>query len=92
LPLQPILKDWKIALIAILSFFGFLFPLNTVPVFILVAVIALLLYNFGGTTFGDIPSVIFTAGSFIAFLKKIDLSYILLVGAILSILLFGLLL
>jgi chromate transporter len=57
-----------------------------------IAMLGLVLYNFGRTTFVDIPSVIFTAGSFIALLKKIDLSYILLIGAILSILIFGFLL
>ena len=57
-----------------------------------VGMLGLVLYNFGRTTFVDIPSVIFTAGSFVALLKKIDLSYILLIGAILSILTFGFLL
>ena len=57
-----------------------------------VGMLGLVLYNFGRTTFVDIPSVIFTVGSFIAVLKKIDLSYILLTGAILSILTFGFLL
>ncbi len=57
-----------------------------------VGMLGLVLYNFGRTTFVDIPSVIFTAGAFIALLKKIDLSYILLIGAILSILTFGFLL
>ena len=54
--------------------------------------LGLVLYNFGRAAFVDIPSVIFTAGAFIALLKKIDLSYILLTGAILSIVLFGLIL
>ncbi len=54
--------------------------------------LGLVLYNFGRAAFVDIPSVIFTAGAFIALLKKIDLSYILLTGAILSIILFGLIL
>ena len=57
-----------------------------------VGMLGLVLYNFGRTTFVDIPSVIFSAGAFIALLKKIDLSYILLIGAILSILTFGFLL
>jgi chromate transporter len=57
-----------------------------------VGMLGLVLYNFGRTTFVDIPSVIFTVAAFIALLRKIDLSYILLVGAILSVLLFGLLL
>jgi chromate transporter len=57
-----------------------------------VGMLGLVLYNFGRTTFVDIPSVIFSTGAFIALLKKIDLSYILVIGAILSILTFGFLL
>ena len=56
-----------------------------------VGMLGLVLYNFGRATFVDIPSVLFTAGAFIALLKRVDLSYILLAGAILSIILFGLL-
>jgi len=56
-----------------------------------VGMLGLVLYNFGRTTFVDIPSVIFSAGALIALLKKIDLAYILLTGAILSLLVFGLL-
>jgi hypothetical protein len=54
--------------------------------------LGLVLYNFGRVTFVDIPSVIFAASAFIALLKKIEVSYILLAGAILSILFFGFLL
>ena len=57
-----------------------------------VGMLGLVLYNFGRTTFVDIPTVLFTAGAFLALLKKVDLSYILLAGAILSIILFGLIL
>jgi len=57
-----------------------------------VGMLGLVLYNFGRTTFVDIPSILFAVGAFIALLKKIDLSYILLIGAILSILTFGILL
>ena len=57
-----------------------------------VGMLGLVLYNFGRTTFVDIPSILFAVGAFIALLKKIDLSYILLIGAILSILTFGVLL
>jgi chromate transporter len=57
-----------------------------------VGMLGLVLYNFGRTTFVDIPSILFAVGAFIALLKKIDLPYILLTGAILSILLFGFLL
>lgn len=54
-----------------------------------IGMLVLVLYNFGRATFVDIPSVLFAAGAFISFWKKVDLSYILLAGAILSILLFG---
>lgn len=57
-----------------------------------VGMLGLVLYNFGRATFVDIPSILFTVGAFIGLLKKIDLSYILLTGAALSILLFGFLL
>jgi chromate transporter len=57
-----------------------------------IGMLGLVLYNFGRTTFVDIPTILFAAAAFIALLKKIDLSYILLAGAILSILLFGFLL
>ncbi len=56
-----------------------------------VGMLGLVLYNFGRTTFVDIPSVIFTVAAFVSLLKKVDLSYLLLVGAILSILIFGIL-
>jgi hypothetical protein len=54
-----------------------------------IGMLGLVLYNFGRTTLVDVPSVIFTVAAFTALLKKVDLSYILLTGAILSILLFG---
>jgi chromate transporter len=57
-----------------------------------VGMLGLVLYNFGRTTFVDIPTVLFAVGAFVALLKKVDLVYILLTGAILSILLFGFLL
>jgi chromate transporter len=56
-----------------------------------VGMLGLVLYNFGRTTFVDIPTILFAAAAFIALLKKIDLAYILLTGAILSLLVFGLL-
>jgi chromate transporter len=56
-----------------------------------IGMLALVLYNFGRTTFVDIPTTLFAAAAFIALLKKIDLAYILLTGAILSLLVFGLL-
>ena len=54
-----------------------------------VGMLGLVLYNFGRATFVDIPSVIFTGAAFVALLTKIDPLYVLLPGAILSILLFG---
>jgi chromate transporter len=57
-----------------------------------VGMLGLVLYNFGRTTFVDIPSVLFAAAAFIALLKKVDLAYILAGGAILSIIIFGLIL
>jgi chromate transporter len=57
-----------------------------------IGMLGLVLYNFGRATFIDIPSVIFCTTAFVALLKKFDLSYILLAGAILSILIFGFLL
>jgi hypothetical protein len=50
--------------------------------------LGLVFYNFARTTLGY-PSVIFTAGAFIALIKKVDLAYILAVGAGLSILVFS---
>lgn len=57
-----------------------------------VGMLGLVLSNFGRTTFVDFPSVAFAATAFIALLKKVDLPYILLTGAVLSILVFGLIL
>ncbi len=57
-----------------------------------IGMLGLVLYNFGSITFVDIPSVLFAAVTFLALLKKFDLSYTLLTGAILSIFLFGFLL
>ena len=54
-----------------------------------IGMLGLVLYNFGRTTFVDIPSMIFTVAAFIALLKKIDLAYILVTGAILSVIVFG---
>jgi chromate transporter len=56
-----------------------------------VGMLGLVLYNFGRAAFVDIPSIIFAGAAFFALIKKIDLLYILLSGAILSILIFGLL-
>jgi chromate transporter len=57
-----------------------------------IGMLGLVLVNFGRAAFVDIPSVLFAAGAFIALLKKVDLAYILIGGALLSILVFGLIL
>jgi chromate transporter len=57
-----------------------------------VGMLGLVLYNFGRTTFVDIPTVLFAVGAFVALLKKVELLYILLTGAVLSIVVFGLIL
>jgi chromate transporter len=57
-----------------------------------IGMLALVLYNFGRITFIDFPTVAFAAAAFIALLKKVDLLYILLTGAVLSIVVFGLIL
>jgi chromate transporter len=54
-----------------------------------VGMLGLVLYNFGRATFVDLPSIVFSTGAFLALLKKVDLVYILLAGAILSMLIFG---
>jgi len=56
-----------------------------------IGMLGLVLYNFGRAAFVDIPSILFAAAAFFALIKKIGLPYILLSGAILSILIFGLL-
>ncbi len=53
--------------------------------------LGLVLTTFGRAAFVDIPSVIFTLVAFAALLKRIALPYILLAGAIFSVLIFGLL-
>jgi len=53
-----------------------------------IAMLGLVLYNFGRVSFVDIPSVIFAAVAFAALLKKVGLPYILLGGGITSILLY----
>jgi len=61
-----------------------------------VGMLGLVLYNFGRTAFMetsriDVLSVVMAGATFFALTKKIGLPYILLMGGILSILLFGLL-
>ena len=54
-----------------------------------VGMLGLVGFHFGRATFVDLPSALFAAGAFLALLKKIDLGYILLAGAALSLILFG---
>jgi chromate transporter len=56
-----------------------------------IGMLGLVLYDFGRTTFVDLPTAVFAAAAFIALLKKADLAYILAAGAVLSVLVFGLL-
>ncbi|OGP89800.1 MAG: hypothetical protein A2156_14245 [Deltaproteobacteria bacterium RBG_16_48_10] len=57
-----------------------------------IGMLGVVLYNFGRTTFVDIPSILMAGGAFFALYKKIGLPYILLAGGILSMVLFGFLL
>ena len=54
-----------------------------------VGMLGLVLYNFGRTAFTDIPAVMLAGGAFFALFRKVRLPYIILVGGILSIILFG---
>jgi len=54
-----------------------------------VGILGLVLYNLGMATFAGIPSAFFTAGAFLALLRKVDLAYILSARAALLILIFG---
>jgi len=54
-----------------------------------IGMLALVLFNFGKTSLVDIPRVLMAAAAFLAIYKKIGLSYILLTGGVLSILIYG---
>jgi chromate transporter len=54
-----------------------------------IGMLALVLYNFGSTSLVDIPRILMAAAAFFAIYKKINLPYILLAGAVLSILIYG---
>ncbi len=54
-----------------------------------IGMLVLVLYNFGRTSLVDIPRVLMAATAFFAIYKKISLSYILLAGGMLSILMYG---
>jgi chromate transporter len=57
-----------------------------------IGMLALVLYNFGRTSLVDIPRILMALAAFAAIYKKISLSYILLAGGMLSILIYGFLL
>jgi len=54
-----------------------------------IGMLALVLYNFGKTSLVDLPSILMASGAFLAIYKKISLPYILVVGGMLSILIYG---
>jgi hypothetical protein len=51
--------------------------------------ICLVLYNFGRASLVDIPRIPMAAAAFFAIYKKVSLSYVLLAGGVLSILIYG---
>ncbi len=57
-----------------------------------VGMICLVLYNFGRASLVDIPRILMAAAAFYAISRKVSLSYVLLAGGILSVVLFGFLL
>ena len=57
-----------------------------------IGMLGLVLYNFGRASLVDIPRILLAAAAFLAIYKKVSLSYILLTGGILSILIYGFLL
>ncbi|MEI7670799.1 MAG: chromate efflux transporter [Deltaproteobacteria bacterium] len=54
-----------------------------------IGMLAVVLYNLGRTSLVDVPSILIALGAFLALSKGIGLPYILLVGAILSIIIWG---
>ena len=54
-----------------------------------IGMLAVVLYNFGRTSLVDIPSILIALGAFLALYKKVGLPYILLVGGILSMIIWG---
>jgi hypothetical protein len=54
-----------------------------------IGMLALVLYNFGRVSLIDIPRILMASAAFVAIYKKIPLPYILLAGAVLSVLFFG---
>jgi chromate transporter len=54
-----------------------------------IGMICLVLYNFGRASLVDIPRIPMAAAAFFAIYKKVSLSYVLLAGGVLSILIYG---
>jgi hypothetical protein len=54
-----------------------------------IGMICLVLYNFGRASLVDIPRILMAAAAFFAIYKKVSLSYVLLAGGVLSILIYG---
>jgi len=54
-----------------------------------IGMMGLVLYNFGRASLVDIPRILMAAAAFFAIYKKVSLSYILLTGGALSILIYG---
>jgi len=54
-----------------------------------IGMLALVLHNFGRASLVDIPRILMALAAFVAIYKKISLSYILLAGGMLSILIYG---
>ena len=54
-----------------------------------IGMLAVVLYNFGRTSLFDIPSILIALGAFLALYKEIGLPYVLLVGGILSLIIWG---
>jgi chromate transporter len=54
-----------------------------------IGMLGLVLYNFGRTSLVDLPRTLMAAAAFFAIYKKVSLSYILLAGGALSILIYG---
>ena len=54
-----------------------------------IGMLGLVLYNFGRTSLVDAPRILIAAAAFFAIYRKIGLPYILLIGGILSILIYG---
>jgi len=54
-----------------------------------IGMICLVLYNFGRASLVDIPRILMAAAAFFAIYKKVSLSYVLLAGGVVSLLIYG---